>query len=216
MHVGGRERRIVAAERRGILERWRYGRALLADPKLLTSTGEDVRPEVAEGLVRAAGDAGIVLTAHEIGRRLRCARAYVTEEELGLAASRHEGWSALAEAGFPREEPRPTPDAGHEPGGRRPVTASPGARWQQPALDGDDGSVFPRRIRLGGATLDRDACTLATLEDYLAGNERWTDAHARRNERQRAHLDELIRACGGDRDVVYAEAVARVGRPAPS
>jgi hypothetical protein len=94
------EKKISASDRGGILERWRYGRTLLADPKLTTTAGH-LRHGVTELLINAATAAGLKLSEREIRRRLQCARTYSTDAEIGRAAADFEGWTALADAGFP-------------------------------------------------------------------------------------------------------------------
>jgi hypothetical protein len=205
----GLERKIMAADLRGIVERWRYGRRLLHDRKLTTTSGQ-LRPGVAESLVNAARSAGYTLSEQEIERRLQCARVYAAEPELRRAAAAHEGWTSLVDADFPSVETVGADDDRGMPDGREATVGTHPEPWEQPALDGGDGSLFPRVIRIGGAALDRDSCTLMTLAAFLAGLERWADAHTRRNAERRRHLDELIEACGGDLNVQYGAAVQRL------
>jgi hypothetical protein len=75
------EKKVPASDLRGILERWRFGRALLADSKLTTTAGH-LRPDVAPLLVNAATTAGLKLSEREIRRRLQCAQAYPTNGAL--------------------------------------------------------------------------------------------------------------------------------------
>lgn len=209
------ERKIATADQGGIVERWRYGRRLLADPKLCTPAGH-LRHGVAEGLVRAARNAGLRLSEREIRRRLQAARTYPSEAEIGRQAADFEGgWMALADAGFPAPD---APDGDLQPAlVDRAGHLEPGAEpWGQPALDDDDGTVFPREIRVGRATLDRDHATLGTLAGYLADRSRWTEAHARRNAQMRDRLAELLGAVGGDQSVTYSAAVDALRRGVPA
>lgn len=201
------EKKIADADRSGVVDRWKYGRALLADRRLTSETGH-LRDDVVEGLISEARAAGFDLSEEEIRRRLDCAQAYSSESEIGRAAAGVHGWRALVDAGFPppQEQEDSTRPALLDRRGQVDPAVQP---WQQPTLDEDNRSVFPREIRIGGTTLDRDACTLRTLTDYLNERERWTRAHTRKNAQLRAHLDALIDACGGDLTIIYREAVHR-------
>jgi len=91
------EKAIALDERGGVLDRWRYGRELLA-----AKSGRQQLPHgLLAALIKAAERAGFKLTDREIRYRLQCAEAYKTEAEVGTACSDFGSWSALRDAGFP-------------------------------------------------------------------------------------------------------------------
>jgi hypothetical protein len=207
------ERRIASADGAGIVERWRWGREALADPEVTNPAGTLRRGRgIADRLIHAARAKGLKLDEREIRHRLQAARTYATETELtGPIRAGYATWSALCDAGFPPiADPDPQPALVDVAGQVTPAAAA----WQQEGLDGDDGSVFPRQIKVGGVTLDRDACTLGVLSDYLTDRERWTASHARRNAELRDHLAELLEAVNGDQNVTYRTAVHAFSRGA--
>lgn len=210
------ERRISTADGSAILERWRWGRQLLADPEAVNAAGTIRRGRgVVERLVEAARARRLPLSEREIQRRLQLARTYPTEELCRQALARYGTWEALAAAGFPALDDAGDDRQDHASGDQADQQGAPAEPWhQQPALDGDTGEVFPREIHIGGAVLDRDACSLRTLAVYLDRRERWTEGHLRRNAELRAHLDDLIAAVGGDVETPYGEAVAALDRAA--
>lgn len=73
------EKIIVGADGSGIRERWKYGLRILRDPEVISQSGASLRHGAAEKLIKAAEDRGMEVSAQEIQRRLRCARAYPTE-----------------------------------------------------------------------------------------------------------------------------------------
>jgi hypothetical protein len=205
------EHRIVAADGSGIIERWRWGRIVLADPRLTCAAGTlRRRMGIAAALVQAAHAKGLHLDEREIQYRLACARAYRDEATLSRMVRAGYTWTALRDAGFPGH-----PGRDEEGDQLTLVDVDTGAagtvRAIQPPLD--DGAivaVFPallpdggrRRIPLGEATLGQ-------LSDYVREMRALTERHARRDMTRATQLGALLAAVGGDLTATVQEAVAR-------
>ena len=181
-----RERKIAAADGATILQRWAYGRDLLGDPKMMAASGKSLHGAL-EQLLAAAKAKGHELSEREIQRRLRCARAYETEAQIGQAMMLFGGWFALIGAGFPPVD---------IPGGDVPCESEPAqepldfGRWEQVEM-------FP------GFT---SSAALGDLETYCASMERMTSNYLARDQKRRAHLEELLAAADGDRGCSYDQA----------
>jgi len=98
------QKAIARGEGRAIEDRWAYGRAILADPKKLASSGEQLRAGAIEALIADAKAIGSKLTETEIRRRIRCARTYPTVDAIRSLATEYETWWDLVQAGFPAIE----------------------------------------------------------------------------------------------------------------
>lgn len=207
------ERRIAASDGAGVVERWRWGRAALADHEVTNPAGTLRRGRgIAEQLIHAARSKGLSLSEREIQRRLQLARSYSSEVLTRHAVARYGTWRDLCDAGFP------TLDDGDQGDGQPALIDQAGhvdpaaEAWQQPPLDDAAGSVFPRLVRVAGADHDRDQTTLDVLTRYVDACERWTAGHARRNARMREHLADLTQVCGGDTSTTYGQACAALER----
>jgi hypothetical protein len=95
---------IAKGDGRSIEHRWAYGRAILDDPKKISSSGKSLRHGALEALIADAKSVGSVLSEREIQRRLQCARAYKTINQIRRLPSDLGTWDALCEAGFPAVE----------------------------------------------------------------------------------------------------------------
>jgi hypothetical protein len=89
--------RIEADEKNSILNRWRYGRELVA-----AKAGRERFPHGYIGdRLKEAARSGLKLSAREVNYRLLCAEAYGSERKLCTAVQSFRTWTALREAGFP-------------------------------------------------------------------------------------------------------------------
>lgn len=183
-----RERKIAAADGATILQRWAYGRDLLADPRMMAASGKSLRHGALEQLLAAARAKGHgELSEQEIQRRLRCARAYESEAQIRQAMMLFGGWFALISAGFPPVD---------IPGDDVLCEAEPAqepldfGRWEQVEM-------FPGF---------EPSATLADLDRYCTSMERMTSNYLARDQKRRAHLGELAAAAGGDMTVSYDQA----------
>jgi hypothetical protein len=95
---------IAKGDGRSIESRWAYGRAILDDPKKISSSGKSLRHGALEALIADAKSVGSVISEREIQRRLQCARAYKSINQIRRLPSDLGTWDALCEAGFPAVE----------------------------------------------------------------------------------------------------------------
>jgi hypothetical protein len=102
-----REAQITSADSQGIRQRWLWGLRLLNDPQAFNAGSTQLRPGLADLLIKAAAKHGIKLSEREIRYRLECARAYPTEAEFGTAVQNFADWTSLRQAGFPKYEAPP-------------------------------------------------------------------------------------------------------------
>lgn len=91
------ERRIAGRERGGLLDRWRYGRALLKAKEGRKGLPHGMTAE----LIAEAAREGITICAREIQFRVQFAELYTTESGVDEVMARFGSWSALRESGFP-------------------------------------------------------------------------------------------------------------------
>lgn len=202
LSLDAREKRINTADGNGIIERWAWGRALLADPTMVNEAGTLRRGRaVAERLIARAKLQGLALSEAEIKYRLQCARAYPTKELIASIAGVYGSWRALCDANFP-----PVQGAADQSVADANAPADDSV---QPALDGDTGDVFPALVPVG-ATGRRPlgVCTLAQLEAYADEMERMTAGFVRRDDQRRGRLAKLLASVDGDREATYAAAIA--------
>jgi len=91
------ELRIMAGDQNAIIDRWRWGRDLLADKKLVNDAGTLRRGVGAvERLVAEAESVGRKLSEREIQNRLKAARTYPTEAVTRSLTATYDTWTALA------------------------------------------------------------------------------------------------------------------------
>lgn len=91
------EQKIATDERDGIVNRWKYGRELLA----VKGDRKQLPHGMTGTLIKAAARAGLKLSEREIQRRIRLAATYDSEAKVRRAATDFGPWTALHEAGFP-------------------------------------------------------------------------------------------------------------------
>lgn len=196
------EKYIAASDTGGIIERWRYGCRLLADPKMVTPAG-NLKHGVLAKLIGEAQAAGYPLGEREIQRRLQCARRYRSEAEIRLAADGFGNWSDLHGAGFPAVQiPLGTDvdpyDARDEDEKRRDAARELARRGQEAA---GQLALFPDD-KFG------ETSTLADLAKYAAEMAEITDRYARRDQERAEYLQSLINAVNGDMSKTWGEAQA--------
>jgi hypothetical protein len=213
------ERKIMAADGGGIVERWRWGRAVLGDPMRTAESGKSLKHGVMAQLLAEAEAAGSTVAEREIQRRLACARTYGTEAEIRRSATDFQFWTRLYEAGFP---PVAVPDGTADvtpldPAARNAVLTLIGEstdpkHWEQMLLGSDSApDVFPATLRIGRGR--KIPLAKATIADTAAWNEQSKAMTARfvtANQRRDEWIAILLAATGGDRTARYADAVARV------
>lgn len=200
------EKNIAASDTGGILERWRYGRTLLTDPRRTTSNGNLKHGVLAE-LIADAKSIGVRLSRAEINYRIQCARTYPTEAQITTASGDFANWTALRNAGFPlveapensepfdphaadRKPPKPTP--------QEPLTTSDGKRVPE----------FDPPVKFGGD----EHGPRSTIEDLYAAckeSEGYTERMAANDARRRTYVDDLADAVGGDLTRTWYEAEQR-------
>lgn len=191
------EKIIVGADGSGIRERWKYGLRILRDPEVISQSGASLRHGAAEKLIKAAEDRGMEVSAQEIQRRLRCARAYPTESQIRHAVTDFKTWHDLVLAGFPPYEP--VPDelfADHR------TKAEQLADLARRMLDevGEQGRLFPLN------EFEPAEATLKDLIDYSDQQDRITEAFAERGRQRREYLDTLMVAVDNDVSQTWLEA----------
>jgi hypothetical protein len=185
------EGQVASAEAHGVLARWKWGRDVLADPRLVNLAGSLWRGRrIAEGLIEAAEAKGRSLSEREIQRRLQFARAYETEAQALAAVAVYGSWEGLHRAGFP---PVMAPDEGLDP------------EPEQGSLD----EYLPGAFNFDGLLRPRAMTPLRVVVAYAGDRKRKTAAARRRDRFVDEQLAELIEAAGGDLDVTYGEAQAR-------
>jgi len=165
-----RERSIAASDSGTIVERWAYGRELLADSKRTTPAG-NLRHGSLAYLIGRAARAGCKVGEREIQRRLQAAKTYKTEAEIRQALTDFRTWGELLNAGFPPV------DAPAEIGRAAADSDSgPGEPEEHPAGPGEQMSLFPEE-RFGRLA------TLADLAKYDAEQIQYTANMAARDEK---------------------------------
>jgi hypothetical protein len=198
------QRAIARDDRHSIESRWSYGRAILADPRNLSASGEQLRVGVMEALIAGAAADGSRLSEREVRYRLQCARAYSTVNAIRQAAAGFETWTALVEAGFPSVavDDTPSPQSVLDE-----IEQGDPQEFEQLALF----EVFPVMVR--GRPLAESS--LGRLVAYADEMEAMTASFDRRDRKRREHLRELLLAVGGDLNVLYPDALAMLRATAP-
>lgn len=189
------QRLIAQGDHRSIENRWAYGRAVLADSKKWTSRGDQLRPGAIEALIADAAAVGSKLSESEIRRRIRCARAYKSLDEIRSLATDCPTWWDLVQAGFPAPKV-------HSP---EPEQLALDDEPTEPAGYVQD-ALFPAALPDGGAIVPLHRAPLRRLVAYAAGQRQMTANFARRDAERTEHLEALITAAGGDLDVTYGQA----------
>ena len=189
-----RERRISKAEHGGILERWAYGRALLA----FKGARKQLPHGLASDLIREATAAGLALSQREIRYRVACAEAYPTRAEVGTAVQTFGTWAALRDAGFPVIED--TEDALV-----LDLDPDPDPTWSQEPLADD---LFPDQVLVDRQHVSLADVPLGAFLAYADTCAAVTARFAQRDATRRKRLGELIAAAQGDLRVTYGQAIA--------
>lgn len=213
------ERHIAANDAGGAIERWRWGRRALNDPKVVNSAGTFKRDGALGRIIEAATTAGLRLSESEARYRLRCARAYETESLIISAADVYGSWRALCDAGFPAVEV----PAGAE--GAKPYDPRNSGERLRDAVDElkriqerpeAHGQLTLNLVFLPGITVDNYG-PQSSLEDLWKAHEvikaevtpeLWRAArHATRDDQERERtLRRLTEAAGGDRSATWEDA----------
>lgn len=188
------ERRIKTDDTNGILHRRDYGLRVLADPSAVTKDG-NLKNGVMEQLQAAGSKAGAKIGKREIQRRIQCAKAYPTDEQLRHAMSQYGSWFALAKAGFPDMDRLPgAPDADYrtEIEKRHHLAAA--------LLPIEEGqlSLFP--------DLEPTQDTLADMVKYADEMTAMTRRFAERDTVRWEYLQSLMYAVNGDTTVTWEDA----------
>lgn len=193
-------RKIAASESADIEERWKHGLAILADPNLMSDSGESLRHGALETLIAEAGvtsDGRSRLSEREIQRRIQCARTYCCPSQIRHAVADFPTWRALAEARFPRYDP----DPGEEPADpRSPEELRRDLERQFSAVMSEELSLFPLDEYLP------ERVTVGQLEDYAAETQRMSAGFAAAAARRVAYVERLKTAVGGDVGRTWLEA----------
>jgi hypothetical protein len=182
------EQAIVGADGGGIRQRWLYGLRLLRDPEAIsTGNGGGLRHGVTDRLVEAARSRGLKLNDREVRNRLRCARTYPTESQIGHAVSDFGSWHDLIEAGFPPYEA----ELNEPPADYRTQNEKDHDHARQLLLAiGGQGTLFP--------DLEPEQATLKELVDYSDEQDDITERFAKRGRERRKYLKELMLAANYD------------------
>lgn len=197
------EKNIAASDTGGILERWRYGREVVTDPRFATEAGNLQHGALAK-LIALAKSADSSITDREIQYRLACARAYPTEAEIRTVCSDFKVWSDLRAAGFPPVE---VVDPG-EPYDPHALNRKPPTAPNQEPLTTADGKRVPEfapPVRFGGD----EHGPRSTIEDLYAAckeSEGYTERMAANDAKRRSYVDDLADAAGGDLTKTWYEA----------
>lgn len=188
------ERNIAASDTGGVLERWSYGRQLLADETATTPAG-NLRHGVLASLIGRAAQRGYKIGEQEIQRRIRAARTYPTEAHIRAALTDFSTWDALARAGFP---PVDVPDEDTADAQEIP------APEDFPAAPAEQLALFPAEqfTRLS---------TLGDLAKYADEQAEYTSNMAARDVRRASYLAELIAAVDGDLSATWDQAQQVLG-----
>jgi hypothetical protein len=193
---------IAASDSGSVLERWRFGRRLLADDEAMSASRRSLKPGVVERLIAEAIAKGYkTLSAREIQYRLQAARMYESEDQIRKVLADLENWSGLIKAGFPPvqatldTEPF---DARDEDEKRRDAARELARKGQEAA---GQLSLFPDD-KYG------EMSTLSELAKYAAEMAEITDRYARRDEERADYLKSLIDAVSGDMSKTWGEAQA--------
>jgi hypothetical protein len=195
------EKAIAAADKGGIRERWLWGLRLLRDPDAFAPGSSQLKPGRADLLAQAATASGLKLSAREIQYRLRCARAYPTEAEIGNAITDFDTWFDLIQADFPAyEAPPDEPPADHRTKTERDHDRA------RALLDliGKQAALFPL------SDFEPVTTTLKELQEHTVEMEELTARFAERDAKRRAYLDSLIAAADGDLSMTWQDAQDRL------
>lgn len=196
------EKYIAASDTGGIIERWRYGRRLIEDDTATTPAG-NLKHGVLDKLIAHASARGYTLTQTEINRRLRCAKAYLTEAQISRAATDFEYWWNLISAGFPAVDV--------------PTDAEPFDPRDADERARDTSRILARRAAADGADQlalfdyfpdDRfdETATLGELAKYAEEMADLTERFAQRDRERADYLQSLIDAVGGDLSATWEHA----------
>jgi hypothetical protein len=192
-----REAGIISADSDGIRKRWMWGLRLLHDPDAFAPGSTQLRPGVADDLIKSAAKRDIKLSEREIRYRLQCARAYPTEAEFGTAVLNFPDWTSLREAGFPAfEVPADEPPADWRTDAER--TRDRNRAWLD-ATNGMD-AMFPL------SDFEPVETTLGDLEDFMKQQLQINENYAATYDKRRAYLDDLESAVGGDLSATWEQA----------
>jgi hypothetical protein len=93
------EKRIASADGDSIRERWVYGRRLLCDAEAVTPQG-NLQHGIAAKLICQAERLGRKLSEREIRYRMKIARDYPYESQIGTLSADFETWTELRDIAF--------------------------------------------------------------------------------------------------------------------
>lgn len=191
------QKAIARDDKHSIESRWEYGRAVLADPKKMAPSGKSLRHGATEALIADAKAVGSHLTDREIQRRIQCARAYKSINEIRHAVSDFDTWHDLVDAGFPLvhvDEPEPVGDIPEQ-------TESERDEFEQLGL-------FPAMVK----NVSIETASVATIVAYTDDMTRMTQSYATTDAKRRAHVAEIVAICDGDLSIRYVDALDMLAR----
>lgn len=197
------QRAIARDDKHSIERRWEYGRAVLADPKKMANSGDQLRAGAIEALIADARAVDSKLSEREIRYRLQCARAYKTVDQIRHVCAEYEDWSALRAAGFPEvavDEIETDPeDLADAIGEDDPLT-------QEPLFDIPG---FKPVLKIQGRKTD---LADATVRDAIAYRDMCREMHAnfgRTVAQVEASVQIMLDGADGDLDAKLIEAYER-------
>lgn len=197
------EKHIAASDTGGILERWRYGRTLLTDPKMTTPNG-NLKDGRREQLIEEAAAAEFRISRTEIAYRLQCARAYETERQLFTAREQYADWTAFRNSGFPPVE-IDDPGEPYDPHAADRKQPKPPTQEPLTTADGKPVPQFDPPVKFGGDE-HGPRSTIGDLYAACKESEGYTERMAANDAKRRDYVDDLADAAGGDLTKTWYEA----------
>lgn len=195
------ETTIAKDERDGVIQRWRYGRELLA-----VKAGRRKLPDgLITELIVDATRAGLKLSEREIRYRVQCATVYEDDRQIRQALAEFGTWFGLIQAGFPAVEV----DEADETEAIEEVGLVADAAIQDPLFDIPG---FKAVLKINGRKRD---LTDITVGEAVAYRDMCREMHAnfgRTVAQVEATVDIMLANSGGDLEANALEAW-RVSHP---
>jgi hypothetical protein len=194
------EKAIASADVGGIRQRWLWGLRLLRDPEAMASE-KSLRHGVAEQLVVAATANGLSLNEREIQRRLQCARAYPTEDEIRQVLTDFQTWDELLNAKFPAYE-----TSSDEPPADHRTDAERRHDHARALLDhiGEQGALFPL------SDFEPVTTTVKEMREYAEDMLAMASSFHEHAKERLAYVDDLSEAADGDESMTWQDAQDRL------
>jgi len=189
------ERKIGAGEQGVIVDRWRYGRQLLADPKKVNEAGTLLRGRgTVESLIATAKAAKRKLSEREIQYRLRCAQTYTTEAAISQISATYDTWSALIAAGFPAV------DVG-DPDDPEAIDLATPPDWDQLTIPG-----LKPVLSIGARKVPLDKATVPDVGEYLDRITQMHESFGKTVDLIRTSYKAMLEGAAGDDTMLAVEA----------